>query len=217
MSSDTKANITPVVKTEQTVSKQKEPWQQIKRPTWFFSVQNTEEIISEYLWLLTFWFMFQAVHPADTLPAATITDSAKRVCFLKCTHCTADTTLVQPMTPVRLSQAQEQSKRPKISSKCSLSFIHGRGRRSRTAAAGPWRPGWGRWPDAVALRSRKPRPVWHAVCASSKPDRWWQSEKYPPDSEPAPDLRSASPSLQKTQDGGGWSAEGQRVHIRSEI
>lgn len=49
MSSDTKANITPVVKTEQTVSKQKEPWQQVKRHTWVFSVQNMEEIISECL------------------------------------------------------------------------------------------------------------------------------------------------------------------------
>lgn len=82
-------------------------------------------------------------------------------------------------------------------SECFSIFTHDRGRRSQTAAAAPWRPGWGRWPDAVALQSQRPHPVWHAECASGKPDRWWPSGRYLPDSVPTPGLRSASPSLEE--------------------
>lgn len=68
-------------------------------------------------------------------------------------------------------------------------------RPSRTAAAGPWRPGWARWLGAAASRSRRPRPAWRVACAWGRPGRSWRSGRCLPGSAPAPGRRSVSQSL----------------------
>lgn len=54
----------------------------------------------------------------------------------------------------------------------SLFFIPCTARLSRTAAAGPWRPGWARWLGAAASQSQRLRPAWRVWCAWGRPGRW---------------------------------------------
>lgn len=80
---------------------------------------------------------------------------------------------------------------------CVGGFIPDRGHQSQTAAAVPWKPGWGRWHAVVALQSQRPHPALPAVCALGRPDRWLLSGKYLPGNAPELDHHSVSPSLEE--------------------